>query len=228
MRRVTALIDRRVVQAGLATSGIYCELSQPLSDRLDVMLHLIEKSSEALDIFRITTYRRHPLIKALMDYVRETCVKSPRKLMPQPIKLIRKALRRGYLPPENGPADLARVAILEYLIPMAVLDADSVRDPLMIRSAVRGERFLDAGGREVVLEGGEAVISDRGNNLLYLIPYGEGLGFKAAPKTMKVVLLAFSIKGVPKALMAKTLRSVERDLLRFDPYAYCNNVEITY
>ncbi|MCD6324102.1 MAG: hypothetical protein J7L55_03230 [Desulfurococcales archaeon] len=209
---------------GVNVQGLEC-FGVSNSVRPDIVTYLLRVSHEVADLFRVVDVKNHPHIKALRSFMWRVKL-DPTKTRPSPEALLRRALRKGFIPTITPLVDIGNAVSLKSLVPVSVIDADKVEKPLILRYSLRGERFMDFRGNEVRLKGHEVVLADSAHRLFHLLPYRDGFHGRIGEGTTHTAFLAYGVNGIPEAAVRHVTEEIRGLVMRFFPEASCKEMTV--
>ncbi len=204
---------------GLRAKAVLCQGVSGAS-RTDISIYILRESHQLLDRFRVLNVKDHPHIKALRKFMRSTGLDIS-KIRPSPEALLRRALRKGFIPPSNPLSDIGYVTSIENMVPVTVMDYDGVEEPLMLRPSLKGERFPSWRGSELKLSGHEVVLADSSQRILHLLPYRDGPYGRVNKDTRNAIFLTYAVRGIPEMALMNSVLNITDLINRFYPKAEC-------
>ena len=132
---------------------------------------------------------------------------DPTKMRPAGEALTRRILGGRELPTINTFVDSYNLVSAETFVAIGAFDLDSIHaDSLLMRRAVKGEKFLGIGmEREIELIGLEIVIEDlRERNLIAVCPYRDSDASKVTEDSKSVLLMMCGVPGIDEAELQRT------------------------
>lgn len=143
-----------------------------------------------------------PVLRAYRDFFWKMGI-DPTKVRPAAEALMRRILGGRPIPSINNIVDAYNLASVKTGIALAAFDRDLLKGRLLMRQAVRGERFLGIGmQKSIELEGREVVIA-AGDELVAIYPYRDAERTKVSSSTKNVLLLICGVPGIKWDELAK-------------------------
>jgi len=126
---------------------------------------------------------------------------DPTKIRPAAEALIRRILAGKPIPVINNVVDSYNLASIKTEVALAAFNRDELKGSLLMRAALKGERFLGIGMSEPMeLNGGEIVISDQ-EKLVAVYPYRDAEKSKVSGATMNLLILVCGVPGIDEKLL---------------------------
>jgi DNA/RNA-binding domain of Phe-tRNA-synthetase-like protein len=126
---------------------------------------------------------------------------DPTKIRPAAEALIRRILAGKPIPMINNVVDSYNLASIKTEIALAAFNRDELKGSLLMRAAMKGERFLGIGMSEPMeLNGGEIVISDQ-EKLVAVYPYRDAEKSKVSGATRNLLILVCGVPGIDEKLL---------------------------
>jgi DNA/RNA-binding domain of Phe-tRNA-synthetase-like protein len=126
---------------------------------------------------------------------------DPTKIRPAAEALIRRILAGKPIPMINNVVDSYNLASIKTEVALAAFNRDELRGSLLMRAALKGERFLGIGMSEPMeLNGGEIVISDQ-EKLVAVYPYRDAEKSKVSGTTRNLLILVCGVPGIDEKLL---------------------------
>ena len=126
---------------------------------------------------------------------------DPTKIRPAAEALIRRILAGKPIPVINNVVDSYNLASIKTEVALAAFNRDELKGSLLMRAALKGERFLGIGMSEPMeLNGGEIVISDQ-EKLVAVYPYRDAEGSKVSGATRNLLILVCGVPGIDETLL---------------------------
>ncbi|MGQ9718297.1 MAG: B3/B4 domain-containing protein [Nitrososphaerales archaeon] len=193
------------------------KISPDLSERFTglqaLIVHIkgikVEKGSIELEDFKekiikevkekydIESLKDVQILRAYRDFFWRVGI-DPTKVRPAAEALIRRILGGKSMPSINNVVDAYNLASIKTEIALAAFDEDKTQGNLIIRFAIKGEKFLGIGMEEPKeLQGGEIVVSDD-VKLVAIYPYRDADESKLDEKTRNVLLMVCGVPGISK------------------------------
>lgn len=138
--------------------------------------------------------KNHPIVRAYRDFSWRLGI-DPTKKRPSGEALARRVLQGKDIPSISPVVDAYNLASLRTLISISGFDLDSIRPPLAVRMARKGERFIAIGRGELELTGEEIVVVDAHDRPISIYMYRDSEEAKITDGTKNVLLLGY---GVPR------------------------------
>ena len=198
-------IDEEIKSLGIYVAITYCSGVRVISNDLTIAMQLRRVSKEVMDSYDLDRLREHPIIRAYRVTMWRLGI-DPTKIRPSSEALIRRLLRRGFIPSINNVVDACNIASIETLIPISVFDFSKITPPLLIRYSFEGEEFTDISGKIKVLKSREVVLVDGKNTVLHLYPHRDSKYSAVTKNTNKLLVIGYGAMDVPKVLVSKALR----------------------
>ncbi len=218
------LINDSVRSLGIYVMACLCRGVIAEESRPDVVSDLVRVAEGVRESIRPSYLRNHPIIKAFRKVVIRAGV-DPGRFKPLSELLVKRILRGDPIPHVNSIIDSRSMVAAETLIPLSVFDYDLVKTPLIMRRAIKGERFIDEKGRLRALSGAEIVVTDSYDHVIHVFPCCDGLeGAIRTGRTRRVLVIAYGAPEVPKALVKEAVERIRRYLTRYYPGAVCSSV----
>lgn len=152
---------------------------------------------EVKEKYDIESLKDVPILRAYRDFFWKVGI-DPTKVRPAAEALIRRILRGKSIPSINNIVDAYNLASIKTEIALAAFDEDKIQGNLIMRFAIKGEKFLGIGMENPKeLQGGEIVIS--GNvKLVAIYPHRDADESKLNEKTRNVLLMVCGVPGISK------------------------------
>jgi DNA/RNA-binding domain of Phe-tRNA-synthetase-like protein len=126
---------------------------------------------------------------------------DPTKIRPAAEALIRRILAGKSIPIINNVVDSYNLASIKTEVALAAFNRDELKGTLLMRAALKGERFLGIGMSEPMeLNGGEIVISDQ-EKLVAVYPYRDAEKSKVSGTTRNLLILVCGVPGIDEKLL---------------------------
>jgi DNA/RNA-binding domain of Phe-tRNA-synthetase-like protein len=126
---------------------------------------------------------------------------DPTKIRPAAEALIRRILASKPIPMINNVVDSYNLASIKTEVALAAFNRDELKGSLLMRAALKGERFLGIGMSEPMeLNGGEIVISDQ-EKLVAVYPYRDAEKSKVSGTTRNLLILVCGVPGIDEKLL---------------------------
>jgi len=164
--------------------------------------------------YNIETIRDNPTFRAYRDFLWRIKV-DPTKTRPAAEALIRRVLRGRPLPKINSLVDAFNLASMKSEIALATFDADKLHGGLLMRFAIKGEKFLGIGmPKPMQLAGNEVVITDD-EKLVAIYPYRDAETFKITEATRNILLLVCGVPGIDEEKLRSAMETAFEYATRF-------------
>ncbi|MCP8308390.1 MAG: hypothetical protein H3Z52_06570 [archaeon] len=152
---------------------------------------------EVKDKYDIESLKDVPIFRAYRDFFWRVGI-DPTKVRPAAEALIRRILGGKSIPRINNVVDAYNLASIKTEIALAAFDEDKIQGNLIMRLAIKGEKFLGIDMEEPKeLQGGEIVISDD-VKLVAIYPYRDADESKLNEETKNILLMICGVPGISK------------------------------
>jgi len=152
---------------------------------------------EVKDKCNIESLKDVPIFRAYRDFFWRVGI-DPTKVRPAAEALIRRILGGKSIPRINNVVDAYNLASIKTEIALAAFDEDKIQGNLIMRLAIKGEKFLGIDMEEPKeLQGGEIVISDD-VKLVAIYPYRDADESKLNEETKNILLMICGVPGISK------------------------------
>jgi len=213
------IIEDRVKSIGIYAALTICRNVEVKQDSYvkSLLDDLVKDVMKSYDIERL---KDHPLVRAYRDTMWRLGI-DPTKIRPSSEALLRRILRRSYLPSINNVVDACNIASARNIVVVSVIDLDKVSPPLTLRFAKSGEEFTDLSGKVRILKDYEIVLSDSKGTIIHLYPYRDSAKSAISSSTKNVVAVAYGAEGIPKHRLLDALKEFVDIVLHSVPNAKC-------
>jgi DNA/RNA-binding domain of Phe-tRNA-synthetase-like protein len=155
---------------------------------------LLSELRHRLDLSSKDKIKDNPVVRALRDFYWRLGI-DPTKVRPSSEALLRRFLSNGRIPRINNVVDAGNIASIETLVPIGIYDLDKINGSLVLRSALKDERFIDISGNEHVLTGKEIVLADD-TGIVHLFPHRDALRTSVKDDTTHILIVGCSVDGI--------------------------------
>jgi len=154
-----------------------------------------EIAEETKSNYSLESIKDNPTFRAYRDFFWRIKV-DPTKTRPASEALIRRVVAGKPLPEINTFVDAINLASIKSEIALAAFDSDKLQGKLLMRFAMKGERFLGIGMRQpMILAGTEVVISDD-EKIVAIYPHRDAEVSKVTEDTRNVLTLVCGVPGI--------------------------------
>ncbi|OYT48351.1 MAG: hypothetical protein B6U85_02820 [Desulfurococcales archaeon ex4484_42] len=213
-----------IIEGKVKSIGIYAALTicrNVIVKQDNYVKSLLENLvKEVMRSHGIEQLKDHPLVRAYRDTMWRLGI-DPTKIRPSSEALLRRILRKSYLPSINNIVDACNIASARNIVVISVIDLDKVSPPLILRFAKNGEEFIDLSGKVRILKDYEIVLSDSKGIIIHLYPYRDSARSAISSSTRNVIAVAYGAEGIPKHRLLDALKEFADIVLRSVPNAKC-------
>ena len=148
---------------------------------------------------------------------------DPTKNRPSGEALARRLYKSNMFPKINPFVDAYNLASAETFISISAYDLQKLEEPLTLRLAHKGERFVAIGNLEITFEGQEFIISDAQNRVLTQYLYRDSEETKVSNHTEKIIFILNSVNHLEEQDLERAKSRIiyylntlsERGIIRF-------------
>jgi DNA/RNA-binding domain of Phe-tRNA-synthetase-like protein len=170
------------------------------SSGADLLEFKEEVLGEVRQKYSLESLKNVAVFRAYRDFFWRVGI-DPTKIRPAAEALIRRILAGKPIPIINNVVDSYNLASIKTEVALAAFNRDELRGSLLMRAALKGERFLGIGMSEPMeLNGGEIVISDQ-EKLVAIYPYRDAEKSKVSGTTRDLLILVCGVPGIDGKLL---------------------------
>lgn len=180
-----------------------------------------------LSRYDVDQLKNNPIVRAYRNVMWRLGI-DPTKIRPSSEALVRRILRRSYIPSINNIVDACNISSIKNLIVISVIDLDKVSPPLTLRFAKTGEEFIDLSGKVRFLKDNEVVLSDSEGYIVHLYQHRDSAKSAINPDTKKVIAVAYGAEGIPRHKLVRALEDFMNMVILSIPAAKCEKPVLVF
>jgi DNA/RNA-binding domain of Phe-tRNA-synthetase-like protein len=170
------------------------------SSGADLLEFKEEVLGEVRQKYSLESLRDVAVFRAYRDFFWRVGI-DPTKIRPAAEALIRRILAGKPIPMINNVVDSYNLASIKTEVALAAFNRDELKGSLLMRAALKGERFLGIGmSGPMELNSGEIVISDH-EKLVAVYPYRDAEKSKVSGATTNLLILVCGVPGIDEKLL---------------------------